>query len=58
MIEPQEVMLYGLAVRCYCGEVLQIPVVAEMSGDDETNPTLEFTPDLADVWVHSWTHHE
>lgn len=56
MIEPQEVLLYGLAVRCPgCGEVLDIPVIAELSGN-WINPTLEFTPDLADVWVHHWAH--
>jgi hypothetical protein len=42
-----------LGLRCpVCPEVVNVPV--KISIIDGT--TLEFDPDVADLWVHAWTH--
>lgn len=54
----EQVKLDGLAVACPdCGQRVDIPVTVELSGPWE-KMSLELTPDLADVWAHSWTHEE
>lgn len=39
-----------------CFEIIAVPIHAELRTDDEGRQFFHFTPDMADLWAHSWKH--
>jgi hypothetical protein len=53
---PMRPVVIGCPV---CDVEIPIPVTFELSEPDEEGAQyLNFEPDMADLWAHSWTHQE
>ena len=48
----------SVTVQCPCGEEIDIQVIVNINDDEDGRQYLDLTPDMSDMWAHSFTHDE